>query len=206
MEGQGQPGESYKPNTRHAHKKGGPLTQEQRARKQQRFLRAYRDVGIIKAACKAAGIDRSTYYDWRDHDEDFKKHLPDARDEANETLEYAAYAQAVLGVESPVVSMGRLVYEEIPAKNEDGSPKLDKHGEQAYIRGKLVTERKYAPSLLITLLKANMPEKYKERLEHTGKDGGPIQTEGLLIDTRDLTTEELALLKSYALAKKEREV
>lgn len=46
-----------------------------------------------------------------------------------------------------------------------------------------VTARKRALSqsdyLLVTLLKAQMPEKYREnsRVEHTGKDGGPIEME-----------------------------
>lgn len=185
--------------------KYAPLTPSQRAKKQATFLRALGKHGVVKVACRAAGISRTTYKNWRDTDEDFKAKLPDALDERNDTLEYAAYTQAVEGVPSHVVSQGRIVYSEVPAKNADGTPKLDANGEPVMKRGKPLIERKYAPNLLQTLLKATMPEKYKDRHELTGKDGGPIQTEGLLIDTRDLTTEELALLKTIALAKKERE-
>lgn len=32
-------------------------------------------------------------------------------------------------------------------------------------------------TLAIFLLKAHRPEKYRERVEHTGKDGGPLQIE-----------------------------
>src|SRR5437879_1392257 len=92
----------------------GPLTPEQRAKKQERFLKALGDHGVVKLACKVAGISRQTYYDWRNQDEAFKARLPVAYEERNDTLEYAAYTQAVEGIPSYVVSQGRIVYEEIP--------------------------------------------------------------------------------------------
>lgn len=153
-----------------ARKRGGPLTPDQRVRKQARFLGAYRETGNIRYSCQVAGISRQTYYDWRDHDEAFKAELPDAIADAHDTLEQAAYERAVKGVESYVVSMGRVVYEEIPEVDEDGNPKLNKKGEPIVKRGNPIIERKYSDSLLTTLLKANMPEKYRERtqVEHTG--------------------------------------
>jgi len=166
-DGQEQPDKLDTPNAR----KGGPLTDAQREAKQKRFLKAYRESGIIKHACKAAGISRQTFYDWRDHDEAFKIQLPDATLDAHDTLEIAAYAQAVLGVEEPVVSMGQVVYEYHAVLDTDGNAKLDSKGKPIMKRGKMVTIRKYAPSLLQTLLKANMPEKYKDKsaVEHSGK-------------------------------------
>lgn len=152
-----------------------PLTPEQRTRKQARFLSLYRECGNIKASCKAAGINRSTYYDWRDHDEAFKALLPDAQADACDTLEFAAYERAVKGIEEPVVSMGRIVYEEVPAKDKDGNPLLDKDGHQIMKQGKPLMIRKYSDSLLTTLLKANLREKYKDKVEHVGKDDGPIE-------------------------------
>lgn len=133
-----------------------PLTPEQRARKQQTFLAAYREIGIIKAACEKAGVDRSTYYDWRDHDPDFAAQLPQAKEDAVDSLEYAAYQQAVEGTEEPVVSMGRVVL------GSDGKP---------------LTMKRYSPQILALLLKANAPEKYKDKqqVEHSGPGGGPIQ-------------------------------
>lgn len=138
-------------DSHHAHRRG-PLTPEQRARKQQKFLQAYREVGIIKYACKVAGVSRATFYDWRDHDPEFAAQISGAKEDACDTLEYAAYAQAVLGVEEPVVSMGQPVF----------------------YKGKPLTVRKYSPSVLITLLKANMPEKYKDRQESTVQMAGEV--------------------------------
>lgn len=156
-----------------------PLTPGERIKKQERFLKAMGEHGTVKFACKYAGISRQTYKNWRDTDEAFKAQLPDAELERNDTLEYSAFSQAVDGVPSYVVSQGKIVYHEIPVFNEDGTPKLDAHGYEVMKRGEPIIERKYAPNLLITLLKANMPEKYRERItnEHTGKDGGPIQTQ-----------------------------
>lgn len=175
-----------------------PLTPEERLRKQQRFLKAYGEHGVVKYACKSAGISRQTYKNWRDTDEWFKAQLPDVKEDANDTLEHAAYIQAVEGVDEPALSMGRLVYEDEPVLGEDKKPVLDKKGNPVTKRGKPVVVKKYSPQLLITLLKANMPEKYKDKViqEHTGKDGGPIK-----FDTKDyskFTDEELAILEQLA--------
>lgn len=168
--------DSNNSNTSNAHKgKRGPLTPEQRTRKQVRFLALYRECGNIKASCKAAGIDRTTFYDWRDHDEAFKHRLPDAQADACDTLEFAAYERAVKGIEEPVVSMGRVVYEEVPALDENGKPRKDEDGYPIMKRGNPLMIRKYSDSLLNTLLKANLKDKYKDKVEHVGKDDGPIE-------------------------------
>lgn len=162
----------------------GPLTEEQRARKQARFLKAYRESGNIKFSCKKAAIDRSTYYAWHNSDEVFAAQVAEAEQDASDTLEYAAYERAVLGVPTYLVSQGRLVYEEIPVLNAAGEPFLDEHGKPVVQRGDPIIERKYSDSLLTTLLKARMPEKYKDRQqhEHTGSGGGPIQVHVFLPD------------------------
>jgi len=148
-----------------------------RAHRQARFLKVFRETANIKHSCKVAGISRQTFYEWRDADEDFNAQLAVAEPEANDTLEYAAHDRAVNGVPSYVVSQGKMVYEEIPLLDEEGKPQLNKQGGQIMLRGKPLIERKYSDTLLVTLLKARMPEKYKDKVEHTGKDGGPIQVE-----------------------------
>lgn len=146
----------------HATRIGRPLTPEQRTRKQDRFLKAYRESANVKASCKAAGISRQTYYNWRDHDEAFQAQLPDAKEDACDTLEFAAFERAVKGVPTKVYSMGRVVYEEVPVLDENGKPKLNKQNEPIMRRGKPLIERKYSDPLLTTLLKANMPGKYRD--------------------------------------------
>lgn len=140
--------EPDKPDTSSPHKDGGPYSPEERVRKQQRFLKLYRECANIKASCKAAGINRSTFYDWRDNDPEFAAQLSEADKDADDTAEFALYDRAIKGVESYVVSNGRVVY-------------LD---------DKPLKERKYSDGLLTTLLKARMPEKYKDKqhVEHSG--------------------------------------
>lgn len=175
-----------------------PLTPEQRVKKQQQFLKALGEHGVVKYACKSAGISRQTYKNWRDTDAAFREQLAEAREEANDTLEHAAYEQAVVGIFEPLVSMGQPVYEQIPILDENGESVLDAKGRPKTKRGKMLTRRAMAPSLLQTLLKANMPEKYKDRVvqEHTGKDGGPIKVDHT--DYSKLTDAELALLEQLA--------
>lgn len=176
--------------------KSVPLTPEQRKRKQERFLAAYSEIGIIKAACRVAKINRSTYYNWRDNDAEFAALLPDAAIEADETLEYAAYEQSVLGMEEPLVSAGMPVYEQIPVLDDDGEQKIDDRGKPIYKRGNMLVVRKYSPQLLITLLKARMPQKYKDKIEHSGPGGGPIKIDR--VDYSRFSAEELVLLEQMA--------
>ena len=147
-----------------------PLTPEQRARKQARFLAKYRRSGNIKFSCSYAGISRQTFYDWQKNDDAFKAQLADAEPDVNDTLDEAAYERGVEGVPSYVVSNGHMVYEEIPMLDQGGKPKLDKYDKQIFLRGKPLVERKYSDTLLVTLLKARMPEKYKDKqqVEVTG--------------------------------------
>lgn len=172
-----QPQEIDKLGTHYA-RKGGPLTPEQRERKQQRFIKAYRETANIKYSCKVAGVNRQTFYNWRDGDEAFQSQLPDADADADDTLEYALYDRGVLGVPSYVVSQGRIVYEDIPDLDEAGHQRIDDKGKIITKRGDPLIERKYSDTLLLARLKARMPEKYKDKaqLEHTGKNGGPIDT------------------------------
>lgn len=174
-----------------------PLTPKQREAKQKKFLRAYSEVGIIKYACKYAGINRSTYKYWCDHYPDFKALLPAVKEEANETLEFAAYEQA-RGIEEPLVSMGQVVYLSDPVLDAQGNPTYDEKNRPITKRGKMVMVKKYSPSVLITLLKANMPEKYRDKsaIEHTGKDGGAIKIDRT--DYSKFSDEELAFLEQLA--------
>lgn len=163
----------HTPNAR----KSGPLSPDQREKKQAKFLKVFRETANIKYSCAIAGVSRHTFYDWREHDAAFAEQLPDAESDANDTLEQAAYDRAVNGVPSYVVSQGKIVYEDIPDTDENGNPKLDKQNNPLMKRGNPLIERKYSDALLTTLLKARMPHKYKDqtKVEHTGPGGGPLQ-------------------------------
>lgn len=164
----------HTPRTR---KGGGPLSSDERNRRQEQLLKAFRESGNIKHSCKVARINRTTFYNWRDQDEEFRAQLVEAERDADDTLEFAAYERAVKGVPSHVISQGKMVY---------GPNK------------KPLIERKYSDGLLTTLLKARMPEKYKDRIaqEHSGPNGTPIQLRNE--DLKQFTDEELDMLQTLA--------
>lgn len=106
------------------------------------FLDALRKLGNVAHSSKAAGIDRGSLYRYRARHPDFARRWQDAIDEATDVLELEARRRAVVGVERPVYQGGKLV----------GSV------------------REFSDLLLIFLLKANRPEKYRDTYDvrHSG--------------------------------------
>jgi len=105
------------------------------------FLDALREIPSVRDACKAAGIHRATVYDKRESDSDFAEAWDDALKEGVESLESEAMRRAVHGTE-------KIKF------HEDGSISE--------------LEVKYSDTLMITLLKAHRPDKYRETVEHSG--------------------------------------
>lgn len=61
------------------------------------FLETLADVGVIKWACKAAKIGRSTVYERRDQDPAFAAAMADALEDADDELEGSARKRAIEG-------------------------------------------------------------------------------------------------------------
>lgn len=116
------------------------LRTQQRAR--ETFLNELRVRGNITDAAAAAGMSRTTFYEWRRSDPAFAEAWAEALDEAADTLERETWRRAVEGVEEPV--FGRV------GKDQDGE---------------IGTIRRYSDSLMQLLLRAHKPEKYRERHE-----------------------------------------
>jgi hypothetical protein len=85
-------------------------------------------------------------YDWLARDARFKAQYDDARTDAADALEAEAWRRAHDGVDEPVFYQGAVV-------------------------GAI---RRYSDSLLMLMLRAARPEKYRDRVEHTGKAGEPV--------------------------------
>lgn len=111
------------------------------------FLAAFSKLGNVSAACRAAHVSRQSAYDYRDHHEDFRAAWEGAGETSADLLEQEAFRRAAQGTEKPVYYRGREV-------------------------GRV---REYSDVLLIFLLKARRPDVYRERFEHTGAGGGPLQ-------------------------------
>lgn len=113
------------------------------------FLRALRASPNVSAAAIAAQRNRQYVYTVRKEEPDFKAAWKDAIAQSVDMLEGEMYRRAVEGTLKPVYQNGMLV-------------------------GSI---REYSDTLAIFLAKAHRPKKYRDnyRIEHTGKDGGPIE-------------------------------
>lgn len=133
--------------------------------KKRAFLVEYSQTGNLSAACHAAGVTSSTGYNWRNdqrhENQAFLQGVQKAKLMAIERMEAEVHRRGVEGFEEPVFYQGREV-------------------------GKV---RKYSDNLLMFMLKGCRPEKYRERYEHTGPGGGPMQVATL--DLSRLTDAEL---------------
>ena len=109
------------------------LTDGQRA-----FLAVYGEMGVIKRACKVAGVARSSHYEWMETNPEYRRAFEDAQEDAADNLEAEVYRRAVKGVKKPT-------------------------GWYKGVAGGYV--REYSDLLLMFRLKALRPEKYRERQE-----------------------------------------
>jgi hypothetical protein len=129
------------------------------------FLEFLIEGGHVAGACRAANIGRSTAYRHRQKDEAFAVAWADAEEYSTERLEEEAYRRAHDGL----------------VRN-----KYDKDGNL------LQEELVYSDTLMIFLLKARRPDKYRERFDvnHSGRvDGDPMRPDLSKLDldeARDL--------------------
>jgi hypothetical protein len=146
-------------NNTTTHKKGRRgqrLTPEQKEIAQNVFLTSFAQNANVTAACRTAGIDRSSFYRWQEKDETFGFCYKQAEAEANDVIRAAIFKRAILGIDEPLHYLGKLVTDE---------------------QKKPVTVKKYSDTLLIFLAKARMPEfRERQQVEMSGPGGGPIQT------------------------------
>lgn len=103
------------------------------------YLSILAQTGIVGQAAKSSGFDRSTVFRWRQNDPEFAKDFDAAIEDAADTIEAEAMRRAVQGFDEPVWFKGE----------------------------KVGTTRKHSDYLLGLLLKANKPEKYRERVDQT---------------------------------------
>jgi hypothetical protein len=115
--------------------------------KKRAFLAAYVATATVSGAADAARISRSSHYDWLKTDDEYKTAFAEAQEQAIDMLEQEARRRAIVGTEEPVYHQGKVV---------------------GHIR-------KYSDTLLIFLLKANRPGKYRERYEISGSEDAPLR-------------------------------
>lgn len=141
------------------------LETRSKRKQQQDFLDIYEELGNITSSCKKSKVPRRTIYNWIEGDAEFRKKFDESTKIVLGILEDEAFRRAVEGTNKPVFYQGK---------------------RSGYVK-------EYSDTLLIVLLKARAPEKYKERVqsELTGKDGNPITIKPEL---SHLTKEEIKQL------------
>jgi len=125
------------------------------------FIKALADCGNVTTAAEAVGVPRRTLYHHRKNEAEFREAWDYALDEANDRLEYEAYRRAVHGVDRPIYQKGQLI---------------------GY-------ERTYSDNLLIRLLEATRPDKYKHRTEQQIVED-PLQSILNQVDGQSVSPDE----------------
>jgi len=109
--------------------------------RQKCFLREYEKFPTVKSAAARSKINRRTHQRWVKNDPKYASAFAELKDDVVEELEAEVYRRGVLGVERPIT-----------------------------VAGERVMVREYSDRLLMFLLKAEKPEKYRDRREikHSG--------------------------------------
>lgn len=140
-----------------AAKKPRPLSREAEekkiAKRKERFLAALSKVLMVTAAAKAAGVGRRTVYNWRDTDPEFAARLQDHADEIDDAIDAELDRRGRVGWIEPV-------FGNLGGKEGTG------------IVGEI---RKFSDAALIFRAKTRPSGRFRERVELTGKNGGPME-------------------------------
>lgn len=154
------------------------------------FLEAFARSGVVGVAAKAVDMHRSTHGKWM-HEEGpeadaYREAFDQAKDAAADLLEATAINRAVRGTRRLVLHEGKPVLIE----------NLDT-GEMERL-----WEVKYSDTMLIFMLKAARPEKFRERYEFSGPGGGPLQLQVLRQDVRAIMADPETAEACEAMAEK----
>lgn len=141
------------------------------------YLAALREIPVIRHACEAAGIDRTTAWRLRKDDEAFAEAEGEAMEEGIDRAEKEAFRRGIVGFEEPVIDKGRLAYryERYEEQDVDGIKQekwrmcLDEHGQPIPL-----TVRKHSDAILALVLKGRRKKVYADRTEITGAEGTPV--------------------------------
>lgn len=137
------------------------------------FLAALREYPVMRHACEASGVDRTTAWKNRNADPEFAAACDEAMQEGIDKAEKEAYRRAVHGWHEPVIHQGEMKYQHVFEAGEDGKiiPKvaLDENGQPIPL-----TVNKFSDPLLQFVLKGRRRGTYGDRTELTGAGGGPV--------------------------------
>jgi hypothetical protein len=158
--------------------KSGPIPDERRMQAKKKFLDAMSRSNIITASADAAGVSADTIWHWRKENFITEAEIDTAYRRYCDYLRGEITKRAFIGVSKPALSSGRLVY--------------GGEGQQVFIN--VVDNR-----LLEKLATKHLPEwKEASYLPSLGNEDTIPEPYRLVIDARDCTREELAILSKIA--------
>lgn len=136
------------------------------------FLQTLEETASVTKACEVSGLPRRTAYNWRGADEQFAKDWDAAVERGTDALEDEAVRRAREGTLRPVFYEGKVC---------------------GHVR-------EFSDTLLIFMLKARRPEKYRERSEvkHTGGMTVNMRQQLANLPQDDLDAIERILAKATA--------
>ena len=138
------------------------LTRKFRHPKKRAFLVAFAKVGVIGKAAEIARIHRSMHHHWMKTDPDYPDLFHQAEEEAIEILEMEAKRRAVEGINDPIIYQGAISGSWVDkegrqvAKDTPGSTLIP------------LTVKRYSDNLLMFILKAANPQKYRDNVHIDG--------------------------------------
>lgn len=132
--------------------------------RQKRFLDAFAVRGNVSKAAELAGIHRDSHYRWLNDDPAYAPLFKAAEGQFADAIRDFVKRRAIDGVPEPIIWQGIVVTDK-----DTGEP---------------VTVLKRSDRILELLAKAKC-EEFKEKVEHTGADGGPIQFGKLVVEFVD---------------------
>jgi hypothetical protein len=127
------------------------------------FLKELARVGNVTAACGAADVGRATVYEHADRHPDFKEAWTEALEAAADLLELEARRRAHDGVDVPVLYRGKLCGTWVDAQ---GQPVAEGTPAASLVP---LTIRKYSDALLMFLLRAYRPDKFRDQARRGSK-------------------------------------
>lgn len=126
------------------------------------YLVALSQSGNQAAACREIGITDQSVRNWKARDEGFALEVLRANERASELLEQQARVWATVGVEVRTVRT--------------------KTGPGGEVETTETVGRHRSPQLLVTLLRATNPAKYREHVRIDGPGGGPLEHKVSIVD------------------------
>lgn len=140
------------------------------------FLAAYATNGNVRQSCEIAGCHPTFIHRLVREDPDFRAKFKLARKDSVQRLEQEARRRAEQGVQRLKFDKGRMICIPDPAGRTVKEKRLVKNGKgkpkEIEVEVPLMipyVEHEYSDALMIFLLKANDPKKYRDRFEMNGK-------------------------------------